>query len=146
MTEFEIAYLLNDIQVAIAAYSSMLFTMMSAFLVAGYVAAHRLSALMIALLIGIYAYAFFGTSFVISGLMTTMFGLAGQIDARAAAGSELQWHNAVVADAIPATVRPLLPPINLVMTTVIFAATLVFFFHCRRVNRKVEGSVWHPKV
>lgn len=75
MSEFEMAYLLNDIQLAITANSSMLFTIVSTFLVASYVAAHRLSPLMIGILLGIYAYAFLGTALAIERQMASMFGL-----------------------------------------------------------------------
>jgi hypothetical protein len=126
-----------------------MFTMVSAFLVASYVGAHRLSPLMIALLIGMYAYAYFGIAFTLTRQMTTAFGLVGQISARAAAGSDFQWHAAAEAwgaSTTTATIRSFAPLINLLISLVIFAGTLVFFFHCRRVNRKAEPSVEAPKV
>jgi hypothetical protein len=99
MTEFEIAYLANDTQLAITANASMLFTMMAGFLVTSYNAAHRLSPLMIAVLIGIYAYAFLGTSFALERQMVSSLNLAGEIAARAGNGNELQWHPAAAFGA-----------------------------------------------
>jgi Tfp pilus assembly protein PilW len=36
--------------------------------------------------------------------------------------------------------------INMALSVVIFSATIVFFFHCRRVNRKAEAGGWKPKA
>lgn len=140
MTEFEMAYLANDTQLAITANASMLFTMLAGFLVASYNAAHRLSPLMIAVLIGIYAYAFLGTSFALERQMVNSLNLAGQIAARAASGNELQWHAAATFGGTPtaAGLRSVTPMINMAICVLIFIATIVFFFHCRRVNRVAE--------
>jgi small basic protein len=145
MSEFEMAYLLNDIQLAITANSSMLFTIVSAFLVASYVVAHRLSPLMIGILLGIYAYAFLGTALAIERQMASMFGLGYQIATQAAAGNQLHWH-AFANPWAPPSERSVLPMATLLFSCTVFVGSIVFFFHCRRVNRKAEAGAWRPKA
>ena len=138
MTEFEMSYLVTDMQIAVSTTNATLFTITSAFLVAGYYAAHRLTPLMIAVLIGIYAWAFFGTAFMVNRELISLFGLAGEINAYSGAGKGLQWHAA--ASPAPAWLLNAGVVISLFLNAVMFVATLAFFFHCRRVNRKAEAE------
>ena len=146
MTEFEMAYLANDTQLAITANASILFTMLAGFLAVSYNAAHRLSPVMITVLFGIYAYAFLGTSFALERQMVNSLNLAGAIAARAAAGGELQWHAAAQFGntSTAASLRALAPTVNMLLCVMIFFATLVFFFHCRRVNRIADSGAAKP--
>ena len=149
MTEFEMAYLLNDTQLAITANSSVLFTMVSAFLVASYVGAHRLSPLMIALLIGMYAYAYFGIAFTLARQMTTAFGLVRSDQHACCRGQRLSvaCSGGGVGRQHDNRNYPLLrPPNQSGDKPCHLRRTLVFFFHCRRVNRKAETVVEALKV
>lgn len=144
MTEFEMAYLVTDMQIAVSTTFATLFTITSAFLLAGYYAAHRLTPLMIGVLIVIYAWSFFGTTFMINRELISLFGLAGEINTYASTGNGLQWHAA--ANPAPAWLLSVGVVLAFCLNVIIFIATLVFFFHCRRVNRKSEAGAWKPKV
>jgi hypothetical protein len=144
MTEFEMAYLATDMQVAVSTTSATLFTIMSAFLVAGYYASHRLTPLMIGVLTAIYAWAFFGTAFMLNREFISLFGLAGEINAYAGTGKGLQWHAA--ANPAPAWLLSAGLVVSSILNAIMFVGTLVFFFHCRSVNRKAEAGAWKPKV
>jgi heme/copper-type cytochrome/quinol oxidase subunit 2 len=142
MTEFEMAYLVTDMQIAVSTTSATLFTITSAFLLAGYYVAHRLTPLMIGVLIVIYAWSFFGTAFMLNREFISLFGLAGEINTYAGAGKGLHWHAA--ANPAPAWLLNTGIMLGAALNVVIFVATLIFFFHCRRVNRKAETEA--PKV
>lgn len=135
MTEFEMAYLTNDIQIALTSSTATLFSIVSGFLVVSYYAAHRLTLFMIVILIGVYAWAFLGTAFVIERQAETLIGMSFKIEEVAKAGSGLEWH-AAASPAAPGWVRQAGPYANLIVSIVIFVSTLFFFFHSRRVNRK----------
>ena len=138
MTEFEMAYLVTDMQIAVSTTSATLFTITSAFLVAGYYVAHRLTPLMIGVLIVIYAWSFFGTTFVLNRELISLFGLAGEIHSYAGTGKGLHWHAA--ANPAPAWLLSAGVVAAFALNVIVFVATLVFFFHCRRVNRKAEAD------
>ena len=142
MTEFEMAYLVTDMQIAISTTSATLFTITSAFLLTGYYVAHRLTPLMIGVLIVIYAWFFFGTTFILNRELISLFGVAGEITAYAGAGKGLKWHAA--ANPAPAWVMSSGVVAGFALNVIVFIATLVFFFHSRRVNRKAETEA--PKV
>lgn len=142
MTEFEMAYLVTDMQIAVSTTSATLFTITSAFLLAGYYVAHRLTPLMIGVVIVIYAWFFFGTTFMLNRELISLFGLAAEIHTHAEAGKGLHWHAA--ANPAPAWVLSIGIVVGFALNAVIFIATLVFFFHCRRVNRQAEGDL--PKA
>lgn len=142
MTEFEMAYLVTDMQIAISTTMATQFTITSAFVLTGYYVAHRLTPLMIGVLVVIYAWFFFGTTFILNRELISLFGVAGEITAYAAAGKGLKWHAA--ANPAPAWVMSTGVVFGFALNAIIFIATLVFFFHSRRVNRKAEAEV--PKV
>jgi hypothetical protein len=138
MTEYEMASLVTDMQAALAAGSIELATIVSGFLVAGYVAAHRLSRLMIAIVLGVYTFWFFGAAFILSRQFISLSGLVTEIHNFATAAKGLQWHAA--AGEIPSEwmMNSLGPVVSYFIFPIMFAGSVVFFFHCRRVNRKAE--------
>lgn len=136
MTEFEMAYLAADMQIALSTTSATLFTLTSAFLITSYYAAHRLTRTMIGILIPIYAWFFFGTTFILNRELVSLFGVAGEIHAYAEAGKGLQWHAA--ANPAPAWVLDIGLVVSGLINLMVFAGTLTFFFHSRHVNRKAE--------
>ena len=56
MTEYEMANLLNELNMSTSVYASTAFTTVTGFLVAGYLAAHRLSWLMLFIFIFLYEF------------------------------------------------------------------------------------------
>lgn len=145
MTEFEMAYLVTDMQSASANQTTVLTTGVSGILVGGYVAAHRLTKLMLAFAISLYTLFFGGQIFLLTRMQLTLFGLLQQVHQFAAEGKGLQWHSAANYMA-PVWLFQLGPYPQYFMAALIYCATIVFFFHCRRVNRKAEVGAWKPKA
>jgi hypothetical protein len=145
MTEFEMAYLLTDMQSAIANQTAVFMTGVSGFLVGGYVAAHRLTNLMLTVAISLYTLFFAGAVFMLSRMSLTLSGLVQQIHQFAAEGKGLQWHSAASYMA-PSWALQLGPYPSYIGGAFIYWATIIFFFHCRRVNRKAEAGHWKPKA
>lgn len=144
MTEFEMAYLMTDMQGALMTSMTTLTTITSAFLVAGYVVSHRLNRLMVGAAIGVFAWSFVSTAFITSRQIVSLLGLVEQIHDYAAAGKGLAWH---------AAASPLIrwaldggPYFFIGFCFLVFIGSLAFFLHCRRVNRKAEAGAWHPKI
>lgn len=92
MTEFEMAYLLTDMQSAIGNQSAVFFTGVSGFLVGGYVAAHRLNRALIAIVISVYTLWFLQMMFLLSRMSISLAGLVTQIHEFAEA-----WQGAAMA-------------------------------------------------
>ena len=145
MTEFEMAYLLTDMQSAMANQTAVFVTVISGFLAGSYVAAHRLTNLMIAVAIWLYTMFFISEMFMLTRMGISLGGLVQQMHQFALDGKGLQWHSAANYIA-PGIWFQLGPYPGYVTGTLIYAATIVFFFHCRRVNRKAEAGHWKPKA
>jgi uncharacterized membrane protein YesL len=137
MTEFEMAYLANDMMMALGTSTSILFTMLSAFLVASYVAAHRLTKPMAAIVVSIFVIFCFYTIATMFRQLESMAGLAGKMRAFAEAGKGLEWH--AVSHVNPnwiTTTR--FVGVSILLLAMI--ASVYFFFHCRSVNQKAESG------
>jgi len=145
MTEFEMAYLMTDMQSAIANMSTVCFTGVSGFLVGGYFAAHRLNRTLVAILIFLYTLWFYQTVFLLSRMGISLVGLVREIHQFAAAGKGLQWHSAAFAQA-PDWVLDLGAVPAYVTGLIVYCGTIYFFLQCRRTNQKAEGGAWHPKI
>lgn len=145
MTEFEMAYLLTDMQAAISTGSSELLTLVTGFLVAGYSVGHRLSRWMLAVVVGIFAYWYSVSVFILSRQIITLTGLVQEIHRFAESGKGLQWHSA--AGTIPPQwlVQDVGPVMLNTVFIAVFTAAIAFFFQCRHMNRKAEGA-WKPKA
>jgi hypothetical protein len=143
MTEFEMAYLFNDMRIELDAQAQLFFTVSTAFLVASYIAAHRLTRSMTAIVIGLYVLASAGTIVNMYRQAWAIAGLADEIRKLAVAGKGLAWHPAA-SMAEPALTFTGLP--RAIIFSLATTAAVYFFFHCRRVNRKSETSGWKPKV
>jgi hypothetical protein len=143
MSEFEMAYLQNDIMIALGSAVSYYFTMLTAFLVASYTVAHRLTRSMVAVVVSIFVLAATGSIVMIFRITQSLSGLAGEMRAFAAAGKGLKWHFVTQAPEWSLTMS------RYVGTALFIAAAagaVYFFFHSRRANRKAEVGAWHPKV
>jgi hypothetical protein len=144
MTEFEMAYLMTDMQGALMTSTTTLTTITSAFLVTGYVVGHRLSRSMACAAIVVFAWSFISTAFITSRQIVSLLGLVGQINEYAAAGKGLGWH---------AAARPIIgwafdggPYLFMLFCAVVFVGSILFFFHARRTNKKAEAGTWHPRI
>jgi hypothetical protein len=143
MTAFEMAYLNNEILIQMASTFSILFGTFSAFLVASFMAAHRLTRTMAAIAVAL---------FLLSSLMmvsnfysqsTSLLGLTREMKTFAKAGKGLAWHPAVT---IPDGALVMTNQFFAMMLLAAIAASVHFFFHCRRVNRKPEPIAEAPKA
>ena len=136
MTEFEMAYLFNDIQIGILAQLSLLVSVLSGYLVMSFVVAHRLSRTMMVLTVGIYSW--FSWVFLIIGHreMAIYAGMMDQMRTFKSTGKGLNWH--VVADYPPSFTAGI-PVYWAVFQAFVSIAALAFFFHCRRVNGKAAA-------
>jgi hypothetical protein len=144
MTEYEMASLANEYREIIGTASSMAFTTVSAFLVAGYLAAHKLNRFMIVTVVTIYTVWLGGAVATIVRTATNIDGLFQQMHLMAVQGKGLQWHWAAN------TMTPWSFPVTLGATIFVFAviyiASVVFFFQLRHQNRKAEMGVAAPKA
>jgi hypothetical protein len=143
MTEFEMAYLMTDMQAGLMASTTTLFTITSAFLVAGYLVSHRLSRLMVGVAIAVFSWAFFTTAFITSRQIFNLLGLVVEINKFANAGKGLAWHAA--AQPIVDWAMQGGTWFFIVFCTLAFIGSIAFFFHSRRVNQMAEAGTWKPK-
>jgi hypothetical protein len=142
MSEFEMAYLhtelFNAVQLTLTVYVSVL----SGFLVLSYLAAHRLTRTMTA--ISLFVYAGFSATVVFGAnrVLVSYAGLSREMHTFAGAGKGLAWHST-------ATLVPWLPealPFAFLAAGILASiGSIVFFFHCRRVNRNAQSGAWRPK-
>lgn len=144
MTEFEMAYLLTDMQAALATQGALFFTLVSGFLVTSFVAAHRLTRLMVVVAITLYTAFYLQMIFTFSRMGISMAGLVQQMHQFAADGKGLAWHAA--SNAVPEWALQMAPYPAYLSGTLVYAATIIFFFHCRHVNHKAETQTWKPRV
>lgn len=138
MTEFEMAYLMADMQSGLMTSTTTLFTITSAFLVAGYVAGRGMSRLTAVVVVAVFAWAFLTTAFLTGRQIINVLGLAQQIHEYAAAGKGLSWHAASTA----VTGRQFfgnLAIFNFFCGTV-FIASVFFFLHCRSIRPPVAAQ------
>jgi hypothetical protein len=143
MTEFEMAYLFNDMFINLVTQVQFYFAVLTAFLAASYVAAHRLTRSMTVVVVGLFAVVSVGSILNIYRQVQAMAGLAETMRAAAASGKGLAWHP--VASQYDWQLRvPRGGGVAFVLLA--GAAAVYFFFHCRHVNRKAEAGTWKPKV
>jgi hypothetical protein len=137
MTEYELASLNLDTLMLLGASFATYFSLVSAFLVASYLAAHRLTRTMTAILIGLFVLWSLLTVATMSAQLSSLSGLAKKMRAFAGEGKGLEWHRAAnLPDAMIDWPRFMIVAI-LALAAI---AAVYFFFHCRRVNRKAEAG------
>ena len=146
MTEFEMAYLLTDMQSAAANELAILFSLLFAFLGASYVAAHRLTRTMLGFGIASYSFLYLTISGLLSRLTISATGLILQMHAFSAAGKGLQWHASASQTAPAVWVAPVTPYVMPAFLALIYVGSLMFLVHCRRVNRKAELAAPMPEA
>jgi cellobiose-specific phosphotransferase system component IIC len=135
MTEFEMAYLYNDMLLGLGSAASYFFAMLTAFLVASYLAAHRLTRAMAVIVVSIFVAACWGSIIIMYRQMESLGGLAGEMRNFANAARGLQWHAVAQIQEFSLYLSRYIGTGLFVATT---AASVYFFFHSRRTNRKME--------
>ena len=135
MTEFEMATLFNDMQLAIVAQLSLYASIMSGFLIMSFLAAHRLSRTMVAVAISLFAWLWYVLLMLSYREMAAFTGLMVEMRKFKDAGQGLRWHAAAYT---PVFLLDLIPASWIVFQFIFFAAAVGFFFHCRRENTVTE--------
>jgi hypothetical protein len=143
MTEFEMAYLQNDMLIGLGSGASYFFAMLTAFVVASYLVAHRLTKEMAAIVVGIFIVASCGSIVTMYRVMDSLAGLGREMKAFAGAGKGLAWHGITRTPEWGLESARYLGSALFIVATI---AAVYFFFHSRRVNRKAEAGGWHPKT
>jgi len=137
MTDFEMSYLvLEQVSIAftvLATYVSIVF----AFLVAGYLVAHKLASSMVAILITLFTMI----SMMVAGIAVRagrgISGLEEEIRRAVAEGrSSLSWNASALADSGGSAMSTLIPLIFASIIIIAYIGALWFFFHQRQVGLK----------
>jgi hypothetical protein len=116
----------------------MAFTTVSAFLVAGYLAAHKLTRFMTATVITVYTLWLGGAVMNIVRIAMNLDGLLQQMHLMAERGQGLQWH--LVASAYPQWSLTVAVGSTLFLFGVVYVASVVFFFQSARQSRTAEAG------
>ena len=142
MTEYEMASLWVDTFGLVQITTSLFFTALSAFMVASFVAAHRLTATMTAVAMGLFVLFNAVVLFALSRQLLAFQGLVLEMQRVADASNGLAWH---VVARTPAPVLSLALTATIWVYVLATVAAIYFFFHCRAVNRKAEAGELLPK-
>ena len=130
------AYLNNEYLTTLIQLTTAGFSTLSAFLVAGYLAAHRLTRFMVSFVVIAFVWWSFTISLAFYRLTTDFFGLRHEMHVAATGGKGLAWHSAAQIDGGVYS-----PIVFSVIWLTLNLCAIYFFFHCRRMNRKVETPV-----
>jgi hypothetical protein len=144
MTEYEMASLANELNGSISTSAGNAFSTVTAFLVVGYLAAHKLNRFMVLTAITVYTVWLSGAVLGIVRAQINLAGLIQQMHLMAEQGKGLQWH--LASRVLPEWYLSSQLGFILVVFTAIYIASVIFFFQSRRVNRKAEPSIETPKV
>jgi hypothetical protein len=136
MSEYEMAYLFNDMQLAIIAQLSLYVSIMSGFLIMSFLAAHRLSRAMLVVAISLFTWLWYVLLMLSYREMASFSGLMGEMRNFRDAGKGLVWHDAAYT---PPFLLELIPMSWIAFQLIFFAAAIGFFFHCRRKNLTAEA-------
>jgi hypothetical protein len=137
MTEFEMAYLAQEMAISRTAQVSLIISIMSAFMVVGYTAAHRLTITLNVLIVVLYSLLLFPR---ISLIITTSAGIVGLLKVmaeRATKGTEFQWNPVIVYSSDSFLADNYLE-LNAIIWCSLFLATIAFYFLARQLNLKRE--------
>jgi cell division protein FtsB len=143
MTEFEMAYLVNEMRNGVVSSLSLYFGVLTAFLVASYVAAHRLTRTMTTIVVGLFTLFSLLMFASINSQQQALAALAKEVRAFAAAGKGLAWHPGT---KVPDWAIDMSIYLGDVLVVAAIVASIYFFFHCRHVNRKTEMGAWKPNA
>jgi hypothetical protein len=146
MTEYEMASLFNEYQNSAQTVLMNSFSIVSAFLITSYFAAHRLTRVMAAGVIALFSSSIFFETLRMMGQANSIAGLRAQIREFAQAGKGLTWHGSASVSSSPQWLVDVYPAIVVATALIIYCGTIYFFFHCRRVNRMAEPGAAMPKA
>jgi hypothetical protein len=133
MTEYELASLFTAISQTLGAQLSNYLTVVSLYLGAGYLVAHRLTLASAIIFTGIFLVVNLGLIQVTYTTLKGQMGVALQIKAFAEQGKGLQWHQGAL---MPDWVPTYMPVNGVILLTVIVLGAVYFFFASRRHNLK----------
>jgi hypothetical protein len=136
MTAYELASLHAQISDNVNAQLTNFLTLLSLYLGAGYLIAHRLTLWSAIALTGIFVVVESGFSTVMYRTLASLIGLSREIRKLAEQGQDLQWHQAV---GMPDWVLNWLPTNSLILLWVIVVAAVYFFFASRRHNMENQS-------
>ena len=137
MTEYEMASLNIDTLLLLGASFTTYFSLVSAFLVASYLAAHRLTRTMATILIGLFVLWNMLMIGAVSAQLYSLSGLAKKMRTFADEGKGLEWHRvAHIPDSLIDWPRYLI----VIILSLATIAAIYFFFHSRHVNRKAAET------
>src|SRR5262245_9002896 len=132
MSEYEMAALHAELFNSVQASMTVFLTLFSGFVAVSYFAAHRLDRVSVAVglvfFVGFALFNLLGTG----AAMRTYAGLSHDMQAYAAAGRGLRWHN--VSNA-PLWAIDIMQPVIMLGGLIVIAAALRIFFYYRRANR-----------
>ena len=146
MTEYEMASLANDMTGTASVLFLNWISVVTAFLVAGYLVSHRMNGWMIATLLLVYSYVYYGMVIPMFGQIANLQGLGRKMEAFANAGSGLEWHSIGTRGLPPQWVWSATDIVNVVAFAVVYLVSIAFFVQCRHMNRNAEVAALAPKV
>ncbi len=137
MTAYELASLHAQVGETINALLANWLAMLSLYLGAGYLVAHRMS-LSSALAVNVIAISVLaGYANEVSRFTRTFVGVSAEIQKVAASHGGLEWHQAV---HLPAFAIAWFPTFSFIMMMIVIAAAVYFFFSSRRQNLNVAAQ------
>lgn len=138
MTEYEMAYLYSEMQLGIVAQWSLYVSVMSAFLIMSFLAAHRLSRAMSALAITLFSWFWYVLLMLGYREYASFVGLMAEMKKFKEAGKGLYWHSATQT---PEILLKVIPSAWIAFQLIFYAAAVGFFFHCRHMNLKGDAKL-----
>ena len=138
MSEYEMASLHAQLFGLIFSANVGMFGVVSAFMAASFVAAHRLTRTMAFITVLLFVLYSVGVLIAAAGMVESFMRLSAHMHDYAESGRGLSWH--LTSQARSQELR--LVSLYFTAATLVLAhlAALFFFFHCRRVNRQLAGE------
>ncbi|MEQ1756519.1 MAG: hypothetical protein ABL973_20555 [Micropepsaceae bacterium] len=138
MTEYELGYLLNEYQNSFQAQLMNVFSILSAFAIVSFLAAHRLSRTMVTVSMALFTFWLWMEIWGMLGRTRQILTLRTHIQQVFRESGKMSWHISNQTSITPAWLTENLPTIFLSVAVFCYVAALFFFFHCRRLNLKAE--------
>ena len=135
MTAYELASLHAQIGDNVNAQLTNFLTLLSLYLGAGYLIAHRLTLWSAIAFTGIFVIVESGYSLVMFRTLGSVVGVSREIRRLAEQGQGLEWHQAMIT---PGWVLDRLPTTSLIMLLAVLLGAVYFFFASRAHNLKAQ--------
>jgi hypothetical protein len=137
MTEFEMAYLLNDMQINLVTQFGVVLTVISGFLIAGFTISHRLNALMITISLLMYSWYMWVSVNGLARGQLNVIQLGRKMQTFAADGKGLEWHVAYTYP-LPTFAMDNIWTVSITFGASMYAGSVALFFLFRHMNQKRE--------